>query len=151
MGPTSPHPCSASLASSARARAESLPFFVCSYIKYDSCSQVHPEDELFRYFSMRDALNATGRPMIYTICPGQGACNGAPEEPYANQWMPADEGLVRGDYWAAASVANAKMCRGDHFDSCSSSHRPKNATTPCSNFCGQKGCTQSANTRENRR
>ena len=87
--------------------------FVCSYIKYDSCSQVHPEDELFRYFTMRDALNATGRPMIYTICPGQGACNGAPEEPYANQWMPADEGLVRGDYWAAASVANAKMCRGE--------------------------------------
>ena len=37
---------------------------VCSYIKYDSCSQVHPEDELFRYFTMRDALNATGRPMI---------------------------------------------------------------------------------------
>ena len=136
---------------------------------------MHPEDELFRYFTMRDALNATGRPMICetdelaqflpragvplrsilcdtdTICPGQGACNGAPGEDYANQWMPADEGLLRGDYWAAGSVANAKMCRGDHFDSCASSHRAKNATTPCSNFCGQKGCAQSANTRENRR
>jgi len=123
---------------------------------------------------MRDALNATGRAMICeinqhnfapgrdpseiislcdtdTICPGQGACNGAPGEAYANQWMPADEGLLRGDYWAAGSVANAKMCRGDHFDSCASSHRAKNATTPCSNFCGQKGCAQSANTRENRR
>ena len=37
------------------------------YIKYDSCSQVHPEDELFRYFTMRDALNATDRPMICEI------------------------------------------------------------------------------------
>jgi hypothetical protein len=30
------------------------------------------------FFRMRDAMNATDRPMVYTICPAQSRCDGSP-------------------------------------------------------------------------
>ncbi len=38
------------------------------YLKYDNC-YVEPNDDVVpRFTAMRDALNATGRPMVYAMC-----------------------------------------------------------------------------------
>ena len=47
---------------------------------------------------MRDALNKTGRPIGYSICPDASRCN--------------DPSFVM---WDASSVANVVMCRGDQI------------------------------------
>lgn len=47
---------------------------------------------------MRDALNASGRPIAYSICPDASRCN--------------DANVVM---WDASSVANVIMCRGDRL------------------------------------
>lgn len=124
-------------------------------MKYDECNTTPLSDELFRFFTMRDAMNATGRPMIYTICPAQSRCDGTPGAAYdPGYWQQHNMSLgplPAGDFWDASSVANANMCRGDHFDSCSSSRRSANATTPCSNFCGNPHCVASGNSYEARR
>ena len=45
-------------------------------MKYDECHST-PQQELHRFFDMRDALNKTGRPILYSICPVQSRCDGA--------------------------------------------------------------------------
>ncbi|XP_065177533.1 uncharacterized protein LOC135808292 [Sycon ciliatum] len=65
------------------------------YFKYDSCYASH-DYQLHAYMDMRDALNATGRPIAYSICPDASRCNNA-----------------KAVMWDASSVANVIMCRGD--------------------------------------
>jgi len=80
--------------------AKTIANWGADYMKYDECYST-AEQELHRFFDMRDALNATGRPILYSICPVQSRCNGDP---------------AKGDYmWDASSVANSNMCRGDHY------------------------------------
>ena len=67
------------------------------YLKHDACYSTD-EQQLFVYFSMRDALNKTGRRIGYSICPNDARCN--------------DPGTVM---WDASSVANVNMCRGDRI------------------------------------
>lgn len=38
------------------------------YLKYDNCYVKKEEWVLDRYAAMRDALNATGRPIFYSLC-----------------------------------------------------------------------------------
>ncbi len=43
------------------------------YLKYDNCNQVPgtadaQQDYIDRYTAMRDALKATGRPIVYSLC-----------------------------------------------------------------------------------
>lgn len=125
------------------------------YMKYDECYTSPLEQELFRFFTMRDAMNATGRPMVYTICPAQSRCDGTPGVPYDPYYWKIHNmslgPLPGGDFWDASSVSNVNMCRGDNFDSCDGSGRASHTTTACSNYCGQSGCTSSHNTYENRR
>src|ERR1700722_1961010 len=37
------------------------------YLKYDNCNDNHTQPEV-RYPPMRDALNATGRPILFSMC-----------------------------------------------------------------------------------
>eukprot|EP00937_MAST-01D_sp_MAST-1D-sp2_P003368 g3368.t1 len=67
----------------------------CDYLKHDACYSSDAE-QLYTYFTMRDALNATGRPIGYSVCPNDARCN--------------DPKQVM---WDASSVANVNMCRGD--------------------------------------
>eukprot|EP01062_Namystynia_karyoxenos_P041934 TRINITY_DN305_c0_g1_i1.p1 TRINITY_DN305_c0_g1~~TRINITY_DN305_c0_g1_i1.p1 ORF type:complete len:433 (+),score=144.28 TRINITY_DN305_c0_g1_i1:68-1300(+) len=69
----------------------------CDYLKYDSCYD-SAADQLSSYFRFRDALNATGRRIGYSICPDRARCN--------------DPRVVM---WDASSVANVNMCRGDQI------------------------------------
>ena len=119
------------------------------YMKYDECN-TPVDEELFRFFTMRDALNRTGRPIIYTICPIQSRCDGTVGQWWHNsggQPAPAmSTSLTRGEFWDASSVANANMCRGDGFLSCD-----KNHSLPCSNYCGKAHCTASASSYRSRR
>jgi hypothetical protein len=108
---------------------------------------------LFRFFTMRDAMNATGHPTVYTICPAQSRCDGTPGQMYdpGHDHNMSLGPLPGGDFWDASSVANVNMCRGDGFDSCSNGHRAANATTLCSNYCGKSHCTTSQSTHAERR
>ena len=65
------------------------------YLKHDACYSTGSQ-QLFVYFTMRDALNRTGRPIGYSVCPDDARCN--------------DPSKVM---WDASSVANVNMCRGD--------------------------------------
>lgn len=38
------------------------------YLKYDNCNCDAHDDVMGRYTAMRDALNATGRPILYSMC-----------------------------------------------------------------------------------
>lgn len=38
------------------------------YLKYDNCHARRDYWILDRYAAMRDALNATGRPIVYSLC-----------------------------------------------------------------------------------
>jgi len=67
----------------------------CDYVKHDACYD-SAQHQLRSYFDFRDALNATGRAIGYSICPDRSRCN--------------DPANVM---WDASSVANVNMCRGD--------------------------------------
>ena len=38
------------------------------YLKYDNCNAKREDWVIDRYAAMRDALNATGRPILYSLC-----------------------------------------------------------------------------------
>lgn len=44
------------------------PFTGVDYLKYDNCRARREKWILDRYGAMRDALNATGRPIVYSLC-----------------------------------------------------------------------------------
>ncbi|XP_065840339.1 uncharacterized protein [Oscarella lobularis] len=69
----------------------------CDYLKYDACYATATY-QLHAYQDMRDALNKTGRPIGYSICPDASRCN--------------DPNTVM---WDASSIANVVMCRGDRL------------------------------------
>ena len=56
------------------------------YLKYDSCNAKREDWVIDRYAAMRDALNATGRPILYSLC------NWGVMEPWL--WGPEVGGLL---------------------------------------------------------
>ena len=80
----------------------------CSYVKYDLCGQGNLQP-FVTFQVMRDALNATGRPMLYSCEPQQ--LRGDPIEwpPYiANMFrIAADMGAYYGLFTGDALLSNA--------------------------------------------
>ncbi|RUS29406.1 alpha-galactosidase 1 [Jimgerdemannia flammicorona] len=72
------------------------------YLKYDNCYNLRLKAPP-RYKAMRDALNATGRPILYSVC------NWGEEDPwlwgpeYANSWRTTDA-------FSASSISAEKPC-----------------------------------------
>ena len=48
--------------------AESFADWDVDFLKYDNCAAAASDWVVDRYTAMRDALNATGRPILYSLC-----------------------------------------------------------------------------------
>ncbi|EOD23526.1 hypothetical protein EMIHUDRAFT_239510 [Emiliania huxleyi CCMP1516] len=73
------------------------------YLKYDSCWASNDHDAAFeQYGAMRDALNASGRPVLYSLC-GWNAWYAPRGAELANSWRIAADC----DEWANVYVAHA--------------------------------------------
>ena len=92
--------------------AESFASWKVDYLKYDNCYHKgrfgYPEVSYNRYAAMADALNATGRPMLYSLCNWG--------EDYVHTW--------------GMSIANSWRVSGDIYDSFD---RPDDLC-PCTEF-----------------
>ena len=60
--------CAASHAGRDAAALCTRPSAGVDYLKYDNCRAKRDMWILDRYSAMRDALNATGRPIVYSLC-----------------------------------------------------------------------------------
>ena len=48
--------------------AESFASWDVDFLKYDNCAAVASDWVVDRYVAMRNALNSTGRPILYSLC-----------------------------------------------------------------------------------
>lgn len=74
------------------------------YLKYDFCNMNNGESEKSAYSRMRDALNATGRPILYSLCSWGG---GAPHKwghAVGNSWRTSPDLFAVWDRAAADDV-----------------------------------------------
>ena len=67
--------------------AQSFASWDVDFLKYDNCWAPPSDWVVDRYTAMRDALNATGRPILYSMC----------DWGVGDPWLWADE--VRPDWW----------------------------------------------------
>lgn len=84
-----------------RLHASQLAEWGVDYLKHDSCwASSQPEKAFRAYALMRDALNATGRPILYSLC-GWNAWYAPMGESLANSWRMAPDC----DEWANVYIA----------------------------------------------